>query len=226
MRQQKGIPKGYRYFHIVSMLFVASLLVGNTVAAKIITFLGFSIPAGILCFPIAYIVNDVLTEVYGYRKAKSVIWWGFICLAFMTLVYYLSTIITPAPFWKDQLAYEKIFSIVPRIALGSLIAFLVGSFLNSIVLSKMKILTNGKYLWTRTIGSTIIGEGADSIIFNLVAFAGIFGVRDLVVIMVSGFLLKTLYETIATPLTYLVVGYLKKAEQEDRYDIGENYNPF
>ncbi|MEI6575117.1 MAG: queuosine precursor transporter [Bacteroidota bacterium] len=226
MNQKSGIPKGYRYFHIISMLFVSSLLVGNTVAVKIITFLGFSIPAGILCFPLAYIVNDVLTEVYGYKKTKGVIWWGFICLGFMTLVYYLSTIITPAPFWKDQQAYLNIFNVVPRIALGSLVAFLVGSFLNSIVLSKMKIFTKGKYLWTRTIGSTIIGEGADSIIFNLIAFAGIFKIQDLAIIMFSGFLLKTLYETVATPLTYLVVGYLKRIEQEDKYDIGENYNPF
>lgn len=226
MKQQVEIPKGYRYFHVIAILFVASLLIGNTVAVKVITFAGFAIPAGILCFPIAYIVNDVLTEVYGYQKAKSVIWWGFVALAFMTLVYYLATIITPAPFWQEQSSFEKIFSVVPRIALGSLVAFLVGSLLNSMVLSRMKIWSKGKHLWMRTIGSTIVGEAADSVIFNLIAFGGIFGTKDLITIMISGFVLKTLYEIVATPLTYLVVGYLKKAEQEDKYDHGVNYNPF
>lgn len=217
-------PKGYRYFHIVAMLFVAALLVGNTVAVKVITFAGFAIPAGILCFPIAYIVNDVLTEVYGYHKAKSVIWWGFISLGFMTLVYFLATIIKPAVFWEHQSAFEKIFSFVPRIALGSLVAFLVGSLLNAFVLSKMKVAMKGKKLWARTIASTIIGEGADSIIFNLIAFAGIFSGNQLVTIILSGFILKTLYEIVATPLTYLVVNYLKKKEEIDFYDKDINYS--
>jgi len=226
MNTQESKPKGYRYFHIVAMFFVASLLIANTVAVKVITFAGFAIPAGILCFPIAYIVNDVLTEVYGFKKAKSVIWWGFISLAFMTLTYHLATIIKPAGFWQDQAAFEAIFSVVPRIALGSLIAFVVGSFLNSIVLSKMKIWMQGKQLWMRTIGSTIVGEGVDSIIFNIVAFAGIFAFNDLITIIWSGFLLKTLYEVVATPLTYIVVGFLKRKEEEDAYDTGVNYNPF
>lgn len=225
MKQQVEIPKGYRYFHVIAMLLVASLLIGNTVAVKVITFAGFAIPAGILCFPIAYIVNDVLTEVYGFQKAKSVIWWSFVSLAFMTLIYYLATLITPAPFWQEQPSFEKIFSFVPRIALGSLIAFLVGSLLNAMVLSRMKIWSNGKHLWMRTIGSTIVGEAADSVIFNLIAFGGIFATKDLVTIMISGFVLKTLYEVVATPLTYSVVGYLKKVEQEDKYDYGVNYNP-
>lgn len=219
-------PKGYRYFHIVGMLFVASLLIGNTVAVKIITFAGFTIPAGILCFPIAYIVNDVLTEVYGYKKAKSVIWWGFISLAFMTLIYFLATHLKPANFWEHQLAFEKIFSFVPRIALASLIAFVVGSLLNAFVLSKMKVLMKGKKLWARTITSTIIGEGADSVIFSIVAFAGIFGAADLIVMMFSGFLLKTLYEILATPFTYLVVGFLKEKEEIDTYDEKSVYKLF
>jgi len=226
MNSRVNPPQGYRYFHIVAMLFVASLLIGNTVAVKVITFAGFDIPAGILCFPIAYIVNDVLTEVYGYQKAKSVIWWGFISLAFMTLVYYLATILEPAGFWENQESFEKIFGVVPRIALGSLLAFLVGSFLNSIVLSKMKTRMQGKKLWMRTIGSTIVGEGVDSIIFNIIAFAGIFSFPQLLGIIWSGFLLKTLYEILATPLTYAVVGMLKRKEEEDRYDEGINYSPF
>lgn len=219
-------PRGYRYFHIVAMLFIAALLVANTVAVKVITFAGFSIPAGILCFPIAYIVNDVLTEVYGYRKAKSVILWGFLLLGFMTLVYYLAAIIKPAVFWQHQPAFETIFSFVPRIALGSLVAFLIGSLLNSYVMSIMKVKMQGKRLWMRTIGSTIVGEGVDSIIFNVIAFVGIFANNDLIIIIVSGFLLKTIYEIIVTPLTYLVVGFLKRKEEVDKYDTDINYSPF
>lgn len=226
MKNQELRPKGYRYFHIVAMLFVASLLVANTVAVKIVMIAGFAIPAGILCFPIAYIVNDVLTEVYGYQRAKSTIWWGFICLAFMTIIYYLATIIKSAGFWDNQEAFESIFNLIPRIALGSLIAFLIGSLINSVIMSKMKVKMKGKNLWMRTIGSTILGEGADSIIFNIVAFAGIFAIGDLLTIILSGFLLKTAYEVIATPLTYIVVGYLKKKEEEDKYDVGINYRPF
>ncbi len=171
-------PQGFRYFHIVAMLFVASLLIGNTLAVKVIQLWGFTLPAGILCFPVAYIVNDCLTEIYGYEKTRSVIWWGFICLAFMSLLYYLATLLTPAPFWKDQESFTRLFGLVPRIAIASFIAFLVGSFLNSYVMSIMKIKTKGKYLWTRTIGSTIVGEGADSLIFNCIAFLGVFKFGD------------------------------------------------
>lgn len=219
-------PNGYRYFHGVSMLFVATLIIGNTLAVKIIQFGNFTLPAGIICFPIAYIVNDCLTEVYGYEKTRSVIWWGFFCLALMSLFYYCATLLTPAPFWKEQVAFGKLFGFAPRIAFASFIAFLIGSFLNSYVLSIMKIKTKGKYLWTRTIGSTIVGESADSIIFNFIAFIGVFGFSDLVKIAFSGFVLKTLYEIVMTPLTYFFVGWLKRKEQENKFDIEADYNPF
>lgn len=218
-------PKGYRYFHIISMLFVASLLVGNTLAVKIIQVGSFSLPAGILCFPVSYLINDIFVEVYGYEKTRNVIWWGFICLAFMSLLYYLATLLTPAPFWKDQEAFGRLFGLVPRIAIASFIAFLVGSFLNAYVMSVMKIKTKGKYLWTRTIGSTIVGEGADSIIFNCIAFLGVFKFGDVMLIAFSGFALKTLYEIVMTPFTYIAVGWLKKKE-DDKYDYDANYNPF
>jgi len=221
-----GQPKGYRYFHIISMLFVASLIVGNTLAVKIIQVGSFSLPAGILCFPVSYIINDVLTEVYGYEKTRSIIWWGFFCLAFMSLLYYCATLLSPAPFWKDQEAFVRLFGIVPRIAIASFIAFLIGSFLNSYVMSIMKIKTKGKYLWTRTIGSTIVGEGADSIVFNFVAFLGVFQFGDVMIIALSGFVLKTLYEIIMTPFTYVAVAWLKRKEGEDKYDIDANYTPF
>ena len=219
-------PQGYRYFHAVAMLSVASLLIGNTLAMKIIQIGSFTLPAGILCFPIVYIVNDCLTEVYGYEKTRSVIWWGFICLAFMSFFYYCATLLHPAPFWTEQAAFERLFSFAPRIGFASFIAFLIGSFLNSYVLSRMKIKTKGKHLWARTIGSTIVGEGADSLVFNCIAFIGVFGFSDVMQIALSGFILKTLYEVVMTPFTYIAVGWLKRKEEEDKYDVGANYNPF
>lgn len=219
-------PVGYRLFHAVGMLSVALLIVSNTVAVKVVEIWGFVLPAGIICFPLAYIFNDVLTEVYGYEKTRSVIWWGFFALALTSIIYYVATILTPAPFWKDQESFAKLFGFVPRIAIASFLAYLVGSFLNSYVMSYMKIKTKGKHLWSRTIGSTIVGEGADSIVFNFVAFYGIFDFSNLIKIAISGFILKTLYEILATPLTYFVVNKLKKIENEDKFDHGISYNPF
>ena len=218
-------PKGYRLFHIVAILSVSTLLISNTIAVKLFHFGNFVFPAGIIVFPVAYILNDVLTEVYGYEKTRSVIWTGFLALAIMVLCYSLAVILSPASFWQDQAAFEKLFKQTPRIAMASILGYLVGSFSNSIILSKMKIITKGKYLWTRTIGSTIVGEGFDSFVFNFVAFAGIFATSDLITVAFSGFVFKVAFEAIATPITYLVIGWLKKAENEDKYDVNVNYNP-
>ena len=219
-------PKGFRYFHVVAIVFAVSLIIANTVAVKIISLAGLNIPAGILIFPISYIANDILTEVYGFKKARSIIWWSFVMLFVMTLVYYFATIIKPADFWQNQEAFEVVFSVIPRIAIGSLVAFVVGSLLNSIVLSKMKVKMEGKHLWMRTIGSTVIGEGVDSIIFNIIAFWGIFDTASLITIIGSGFLLKTLYEIAATPFTYFIINRLKKLEDIDNYDIDVKYKAF
>jgi uncharacterized integral membrane protein (TIGR00697 family) len=219
-------PEGYRLFHGISMLFCASLIVSNTVAVKIVELGGFVLPAGILCFPLAYLLNDCLTEVYGFEKTRSVIWWGFGCLAFMTLVYFVATILHPAPFYKDQEAFARLFGLTPRIAAASFVAYLIGSFLNSIVMSRMKVWTKGKFLWTRTIGSTIVGEGADSMVFNVVAFGGLFGWGEVAHIAFSGFILKTGYEVLLTPFTYVFVAWLKRVESEDKYDTGVLYTPF
>jgi len=222
----QAAPPGYRLFHIVAMLFVASLVVGNTVAVKIITVWGLAIPAGILCFPLSYILGDVLTEVYGYQKTRNVIWWGFFAIAFMSLIYFLASKLDPAPFWTNQEAFDSIFSFIPRIGVASFVAYLIGSFANSIVMSVMKKKTGGKMLWTRTIGSTIVGEGLDSVIFNTIAFYGIFPTADLWVVIGTGFMLKTAYEIVATPFTYLAVNWMKRKEQEDRFDHNVSYNPF
>ena len=208
------------------MIFVASLIISNTIATKIIMIGSLSVAAGIICFPISYIISDIVTEVYGYRRAKVMIWTGFTCLAFMSIAYSLAAWLTPAPFFENEAAFDSIFSQVPRIALGSLAGYLVGSFINSIVMSKMKILTKGKHLWSRTIGSTILGEGADSIVFAVVAFAGVFPTAQLAMIAFSGFLLKTLYEIAATPFTYAIVRKVKNIEGIDTFDGGQSYNPF
>lgn len=219
-------PHGYRLFHGIAMLFAASLLVSNTVAVKVIEVWGFVLPAGIICFPVAYIINDCLTEVYGYEKTRSAIWFGFGCLGFMSIVYYLAMLLPPAAFWQDQEAFSKLFGLTPRIAAASFIAYLVGSFLNSVVMSRMKVATKGRFLWTRTIGSTIVGEGADSFVFNIVAFSGVFPFDRVLFIALSGFVLKTAYEVLATPLTYAAVRWLKRVESEDKYDHDIRYTPF
>lgn len=212
-------------FVMMAILFVVSLIVANTIATKIVMIGPLPVAAGILCFPFSYIISDVLTEVYGYRTARFVVWAGFSCLAFASLIYFFATQLAPAPFYPNEKAFDAIFSQVPRIAVGSLLAFLVGSFLNNMVMSKMKIWTQGRHLWTRTIGSTIVGEGADSLVFATVAFAGIFPAQDLLMIAFSGFLLKTAYEIIATPFTYFAIYRVKKLEGLDTYDYNISYSP-
>jgi len=220
------VPPGYRVFTALAMIFCATLLVSNTIAVKIIHIYGFDLPAGIICFPVAYIFGDVLVEVYGYARTRRVIWYGFGCLALMSVFYYLAVLLPPAVFWKQQESFANLFGLAPRIALSSFVAYLVGSFLNAIVMSKMKLMTSGKFLWTRTIGSTIIGEGADSLVFNLCAFSFVFEMRQVIYIAFSGFVLKTLYEIVATPLTYIACAWLKRVETKDTFDHGVSYNPF
>jgi hypothetical protein len=212
-----------KIFLLISIAYVAALLISNTVATKIIMVGSLSVAAGIICFPVTYIITDVITEVYGYRRAKFLIWGGFGALAFMSTAYAMASWLTPAPFYGSEAAFDTIFQQVPRIALGSLGGYLVGSFLNSIVMSKMKVWTAGKHLWARTIGSTIVGEAADSAVFAIIAFAGTFAMSQVVLIAFSGFLLKSAYEIAATPLTYWVIGKIKKAEGVDVYDHNASY---
>jgi uncharacterized integral membrane protein (TIGR00697 family) len=216
----------YKYFHIVSGIFVATLLISNTIAVKIISVGSFAVPAGILCFPLSYIFGDILTEVYGYERSRSVIWTGFFSLGLMSLFYLLAEFLRPAPFWNNQNAFELILGQAPRIAIASLIGYWVGEFTNSYVLSRMKIWTNGKFLWTRTVGSTVAGQAVDTIMFNIVAFVGLFSTSNLIDIIITGYILKVLYEVIATPLTYKIVGFLKRVENEDKFDYDVKYNPF
>ena len=218
----------------ITAIFVTSLIISNIIAVKLIAVGPMVLTAAILIFPISYIFGDILTEVYGYARARRVIWIGFGCNLLAVLGIWLSIELPPAPFWKigsfespraSQQAYQAIFGSTPRILAASFLAYLVGEFLNSFVLAKMKIATRGRHLWTRTIGSTLIGQLADSGVFIFLAFYGTIPVDSLGRIVIYQWLTKSAYETSVTPLTYIVVNYLKRVEQEDYYDRGTNFNP-
>jgi uncharacterized integral membrane protein (TIGR00697 family) len=216
----------HKYFFYIGLLFVAVLMIANTAAVKIISVGPLAVSGAIVVFPLGYIFGDILTEVYGYRASRKIVWSGFAVIIFMSFCYWLIDILPPAPFWADQQAFHSVLGVAPRIVLASIIAYFCGEFSNSYVLSKMKIWSGGKHLWMRTIGSTVIGEGADTVLFLGIAFGGIFAAADLVSLMVTQYLVKVAYETVVTPVTYAVVGWLKRAEGIDVYDRGINYNPF
>lgn len=218
--------RNFKYFDIIMALFVAVLLISNLASTKILTLGLFTFDGGTLLFPLSYIFGDILTEVYGYQRARKVIWTGFGAALLMSLVLWIVQILPPAADWPNQQAYESLLGFVPRIVMASLIAYFAGAFSNAFLLSKLKIRTNGKYLWIRTIGSTIIGEGIDTVIFCLVAFYGMFPNEVLVAIIISNYLFKTGVEVIFTPVTYAIVRFLKKKEEVDAYDRGISYNPF
>lgn len=209
---------------IITAIFVTCLITANIIAVKIVS-LGFLIlPAAIFVFPVSYIFGDVLTEVYGYRWARRVIWLGFFCNLIFVFFAWVGLKLPPAPFWGDQEAYESILGYTPRLLVASFCGYLVGEFANSVILAKMKILTRGRWLWSRTIGSTIVGEGLDTAIFITLAFIG---TSSFVPVMILyHWLSKTLIEAVATPFTYAVVNYLKKKEGIDTYDRKTNFNPF
>jgi len=221
----RSATTGSPYFLVIVALYVTSLITANTVAVKVLNVGFWTSDAGILTFPIAYIVGDVLTEVYGYATARRVIWLGFVCNAIAVGVFQLAMVMPAEPSWDGGAAYERIFAATPRLLLASMCAYLVGSFVNAFVLARMKILTNGRWLWMRTIGSTIVGEGLDTVVFVLIAFAGVFSGQVLVEMMYTNWLLKTAYETAATPITYKVVNALKRVEQVDADDRATNFNP-
>lgn len=218
--------RGSKYFLFIGILFVAVLMISNTVAIKLVQIGPFVFSGAIFIFPISYIFGDILTEVYGYKASRKIIWSGFVALIFMSFCYWLVQILPAPTFWPNQTAYEAILGSVPRIVLASIVAYFVGEFSNSFVLSKMKLWTNGKHLWMRTIGSTIVGEGFDSLIFGTIAFIGVIPFGSLALLIISGYLAKVVYEVILTPVTYIVVSRLKKAEGIDVYDKGISYNPF
>lgn len=216
-------------FVAVAAIFVTCLIVANTIAVKQTSILGLMLPAAIIVFPISYIFGDILTEVYGYRMARRVIWLGFLCnLIYVAFSWIGQQLPLAPPAWGsgEQAAYERILGFTPHILLASFAAYLVGEFANSFVLAKMKIATRGRWLWTRTIGSTVVGQGLDSAIFlSLLAAFGVLPPFILLGVILNHWLFKTAFEAVATPITYAVANYLKKAEGLDTYDYRTDFNP-
>jgi uncharacterized integral membrane protein (TIGR00697 family) len=216
----------FRYFSVIMALFVAVLLISNIASTKILLFWKFTFDGGTILFPLSYIFGDILTEVYGYQRTRKVIWTGFMATLLMSLVLWVVQILPPAPGWPNQHAFESLIGFVPRIVLASLTAYFAGEFINSFILSRLKVRMKGKYLWIRTIGSTLVGEGIDTIIFCMIAFYKVLPGPLLVTVILSNYIFKCLIEILFTPVTYAIVRFLKKKEQLDVYDRGISYNPF
>ena len=224
--------RDFKYFDLVMAAFVAILLLSNVLGAgKIATI---DIPgvgawpfgAGILFFPLSYVIGDILTEVYGYARARRCIWAGFAGLIFMAMMSWVVVALPPDANWGGQAAYEIVFGQVPRIVFASICAFWAGEFVNSLVLAKMKIWTDGRKLWTRTIGSTVVGQGLDSLIFYPLAFLGVFDTATVLKLMLTQWVLKVVWEAMLTPVTYAVVGWLKREEGVDVFDRHTDFTPF
>lgn len=216
----------YKCYDIILGLFVAVLLISNVASSKILELGPFTFDGGTILFPISYIFGDILTEVYGYRNSRRVIWTGFFAAFLMSITFIVVGKLPPAPGWANQDAYDKILGLTPRIVAASLLAYFSGEFSNSYTLAKMKIWTGGRWLWTRTIGSTVVGEGVDTLLFVMIAFYGILPGNLLLTVIISNYVFKVGFEAAFTPLTYLVVGFLKRVEGLDTYDYDTNFNPF
>lgn len=216
----------FKYFDFLLALFIVVLLVSNIVSAKILKFGPLTFDGGTILFPLAYILGDVFTEVYGYKRMRRVIWLGFLANILMAFVFIIVSKLPPAEGWNNQKAYEAILGWVPRIVLASIIAYWVGEFVNSFILAKMKIFTKGRFLWMRTIGSTLVAEFLDSLIFCLIAFLGEIPSSLLFAIIISNYIFKVLIEVLFTPITYWVANFLKKKEKIDTFDFQTNFSPF
>ena len=221
-----------RYFDFVMAAFVTILLLSNVLGAGKVAVIelpgigSWPFGAGILFFPISYVIGDILTEVYGYARARRCIWAGFGALLFMAFMAWVVVALPPADTWQGQAAYEQVFGQVPRIVLASIIAFWAGEFVNAYVLARMKIWTRGRHLWSRTIGSTLVGQGVDSLIFYPLAFYGVWDNETLLIVLATQWVLKVGWEAVLTPVTYAVVGWLKRREGIDVYDEGTDFTPF
>ena len=216
----------WRYYDVAVALFVASLLTANIISVKLIEIGPIIVPAGVVIFPVSYILGDILTEVYGFRWARRAIWLGFLGNLVAVAAIWVAGLLPSPAFWQNQGAWDTILGFTPRLLLASFVAYLVGEFANSTVLAKMKVWTEGKYLWSRTISSTLVGQGLDSLVFIVIAFGGLMAPAVIMTTVISQWLFKSVYEIIATPLTYFVVNRLKQAEGVDTFDVNTNMNPF
>ena len=223
---EKITQRNYKYLGAISVFFVSVLLISNVASTKIVDLKWFTFDGGTLLFPLSYIFGDILTEVYGYKNSRSVIWMGFFMALLMSIIFIVVGKLPAASGWNNQMAYDAILGLTPRIVCASLIAYFFGEFSNSFILAKMKILTKGKWLWTRTIGSTVVGELVDSALFIMIAFFGILPGSLLLTLIISNYLFKTAVEILFTPITYKVIKFLKIKESEDYYDVDTNFNPF
>jgi queuosine precursor transporter len=220
------VVKSYRHLDTITVLFVSVLLISNVTSTKILVLGPFTFDGGTILFPLSYIFGDVLTEVYGYSRSRKVIWLGFIAAFLMAITFVIVGALPPAPEWTYQTAYEQILGFTPRIIFASLIAYMTGEFANSFILAKLKVVTQGKWLWMRTIGSTLVGQVVDTALFVLIAFTGVVPTELLLTLIVSNYLFKCGVEILFTPLTYGLTGWLKRQENEDFYDVSTNFNPF
>ncbi len=213
------------WFVCLVATFITCLITANITAVKLVQIFGFVMPAGIVVFPISYICGDVLTEVYGYRQTRRVIWLGFLANLLAVVAIWLGQHLPAAPFWDGQAAYERILGYTPRLLVASFLAYLLGEFANAAVLARLKLATRGRWLWIRTIGSTLVGQGLDSLVFVTLAFAGTIPIGGMAAAITTQWLVKTAYEAAVTPLTYRVVGFLKAREGIDVYDTDTRFNP-
>jgi uncharacterized integral membrane protein (TIGR00697 family) len=219
--------RSYRYYDLVMAAFVTVLLCANVIgASKRASLLGFQFGAGVLFFPISYVFGDILTEVYGYARALRVVWAGFVAQIFAAFMSWAVLAFPPAPDWPHQAAFETVFAGTPRIVLASLAAYFGGEFCNSYVLAKLKVWSRGRNLWLRTIASTIVGEGVDSLVFYPLAFWGVWPESALLQVLAANYALKVGWEALMTPLTYRIVNFLKRAEREDYFDRDTDFTPF
>ena len=225
MTDNASQPRITGLFFPLAALFITCLITSNIIAVKIIAVWGHILPAAIVLFPITYILGDVLTEVYGFRFARRVIWLGFLCNALAVLAFWTGGLLPAAPFWEDQESYQAILGYTPRLLIASFAGYIVGEFSNSITLSKLKVATQGRWLWIRTIGSTIIGQAVDTALFITLAFAGTMTGGNLAQLLVTQWIVKVMYEAVATPLTYAVVTYVKRKENVGTYDRDVSLNP-
>lgn len=220
------VNKSFKHLDTITALFVTVLLISNVTSTKIVDLGPFTFDGGTILFPLSYIFGDILTEVYGYSRSRKVIWLGFVSAMLMSVTFILVGVLPPAGDWHYQTAYDQILGLTPRIVVASLVAYLVGEFSNSFILAKLKLLTHGRWLWTRTIGSTLIGQIVDTALFIAIAFTGVVPSGLLLTLIVSNYLFKCGVEILFTPVTYWVTGWLKQQEREDHYDSDTDFNPF
>jgi queuosine precursor transporter len=216
----------YKYLSFITGIFTATLLISNTLDTKIFAFGPFNLPSGIILFPLAYIFGDILTEVYGYALSRKVIWTGFTSLLLMILAYELARVLPGAAFWPHQQAYDNILGHVPRLVIASVTAYFIGEFCNSYVLAKIKVRMKGRGMPFRFVASTVVGQAVDTTVFVIIAFTMVFRPAEMLSIIISGWAFKVMWEVIALPVTLAVVKYIKKAENEDHFDVDTDFNPF